>query len=67
MEDPRLATWTQLNDALRAADEDTCLMLLKREKRGRRRERWLLRIHSRLNRLRAQRERLELGQKEETG
>ena len=53
-------TWRALNDLLRGADEKTCRKLLKKEQDGRRRTRFILRIHSRLNKARADRERLEL-------
>jgi hypothetical protein len=55
-----LKTWKNLNDALRNADEQTCDKLLKLEQGGRRRQQYLLRIHSRLNKARADREREEL-------
>jgi len=58
-EDP-LATWINLNDALRQADEKTCVQLMIDEQQGRRRKMFLLRIHSRLNLVRAQRERQAL-------
>ena len=55
-----LSTWILLNDALRGADEATCQQLLKAERKGRRRKQFLKRIHSRLNKARADRERSEL-------
>lgn len=55
-----LATWPALNTVLRDADTATCETLLKAELAGRRRKRFLLRIHSRLNRMRAGAERLVL-------
>jgi hypothetical protein len=55
-----LSTWIILNDTLRGADEDVCQRLLKLERKGRRRKQFLKRIHSRLNKARADRERLEL-------
>jgi uncharacterized protein YbgA (DUF1722 family) len=61
MQDP-LGSWQALVDFVSKADEQTCLELLKREKRGRRRLTHLLRIHSRLNRVRADRERGELAE-----
>lgn len=54
-------TWRQLNDLLRGADEKECRILLRREKKGKKRIRFIARIHSRLNRVRAMRERKELG------
>jgi len=61
IEDARLQSWTTLNNALRTADEELCHLLLKREQAGRKRSRFLKRIHGRLNRVRAKREREELG------
>ncbi len=55
-------TWQELNHLLRGASEELCLKLLQEEKQGRKRERFLLRIHSRLNKLRGRREREELKQ-----
>lgn len=55
-----LSNWTALNMALRNATEQFCHALFDWEKRDKKRLRWLLRIHSRLNYLRAQRERKEL-------
>jgi hypothetical protein len=55
-----LRTWLALNDALRAADEKDCQRLLKEEKAGRGRKQFLKRIHSRLNKVRADRERKQL-------
>lgn len=53
-------TWVELNDVVRNADEDTCQKLLDLELRGKARKRFVLRIHSRINRLRADRERKAL-------
>lgn len=53
-------SWRDLNAAMTQADEAACLSLLKEEKRGKRRLQYLLRIHSRLNKVRADRERAEL-------
>ena len=52
-----LSNWTALNAWLLRATEDEAEKLLAREQEGAARERVLLRIHSRLNRLRAHRER----------
>lgn len=60
VKNPVLHTWTGLNDFLRDADEAACRKLLKEELRGRRRQMFLKRIHSRLNKVRADAERLEL-------
>lgn len=57
---PALQTWLALNDALRDADEDICQKLLKKELKGRKRKQFIKRIHSRLNKVRADRERAEL-------
>jgi len=58
--DEILATWIDLNEALTELGEDECAKLLEREKTTKRRKQILLRIHSRINKLRAARERLEL-------
>ena len=55
-----LKTWLDLNLFLLQADERACLDLLKTERAGRARCRFILRIHSRMNRMRAARERKEL-------
>lgn len=55
-----LVSWVALNNAIRDADEQTCRELLKLEQAGRKRKMFLLRIHSRLNKVRADRERVEL-------
>ena len=57
---PMLRTWPALNEALRLADEQLCQQLLKEELKGRRRKMFVKRIHSRLNKARADRERAEL-------
>ena len=56
----KLDTWRALNDKLRGADEKTCRDLLRKEQAGKKRPRFILRIHSRLNKARADRERKEL-------
>lgn len=54
-------TWVALNDLVRTADEATCAKLLKEEQRRKKpRIQYLRRIHSRLNKARADRERMEL-------
>ncbi len=60
IENPALETWIALNDKLRNADETTCKQLLEEELAGRRRQQFVKRIHSRLNKARADRERKEL-------
>jgi hypothetical protein len=55
-----LRTWVGLNEVMRTASEETCRHLLRVEKLGRRRQQFLRRIYSRLNRVRADRERAEL-------
>ena len=52
--------WVELNSALLVADEARCAELMVQEKGGPARKDFLLRIHSRLNRVRADRERYEL-------
>lgn len=59
---PELATWIDLNEALMATDDEHYLMaLLQKERSGPARKQFLRRIHSRLNKVRADRERRELG------
>lgn len=55
-----LATWTDLNAVILTADEQLCQLLMKEELKTKRRKQFLLRIHSRFNRVRADRERREL-------
>lgn len=55
-----LATWAALNAALRTMNERDAVYLLEWEKQTRRDTKVLLRIHSRLNKLRAEREREEI-------
>jgi hypothetical protein len=52
--------WKALNDQLREADEPVCRQLLEKELSGSCRQRYLLRIHSRLNYVRAHAERAAL-------
>ncbi len=52
-----LKTWNGLNAALRSCSEAYARQLLHLEQTGRRRKLFLLRIHSRLNYIRAARER----------
>ncbi len=49
-----------MNAALRDADEAVCHAMLAAEKAGKNRRSFLLRIHSRLNKVRADRERAEI-------
>jgi hypothetical protein len=56
-----IRTWVELNEIIRSADEKTCEQLLKVELDGPKRKVFALRIHSRLNRVRAARERKEIG------
>lgn len=58
---PVLLTWVALNEALSTAGEALCWRLLEEEKKGRNRPSFMKRIHSRLNKARADRERKELG------
>lgn len=55
-----LATWNNLNDVCRNATEENCALLTAAEKAGKARTAFLLRIHSRVNKIRADRERDEL-------
>lgn len=56
---PSLQSWLALNDAIRNADEAQCESLMKEEMKGRKRKQFIKRIHSRLNKVRADRERVE--------
>ena len=58
--DPCLDSWNALNDKLRTADEAICNALIAQEKASRNRRTFIKRIHSRLNKVRADRERQEL-------
>ena len=58
-----LSNWRALCKFIRTAGEEDCLSLLNFEKRGKARVGFLRRIHSRLNKLRADRERVDLGVK----
>lgn len=60
IKNPVLKTWVALNEALRGADEEYCKKLMYEEMKGRQREQFIKRIHSRLNKARADREREEL-------
>lgn len=60
IKNPALQSWLALNDKIREADEATCESLLKEELKGRKRKQFIKRIHSRLNKVRADRERREL-------
>ena len=55
-----IATWHGLNTHLLNADERLANQMLEAEKKGRKRWRMLHRIHGRINKLRAERERREL-------
>lgn len=57
---PVLQTWISLNEFLRTANEAECWKLLAEEQNGRKRSEILRRIHCRLNRVRAVRERTML-------
>lgn len=54
-------SWNELNDAVRGSDDEAALRAaLEKEMCGRRRKVYALRLHSRLNRVRAAREREEI-------
>ena len=60
-EDPRLATWTDLNVAIMDTYRESELEeLIELERSGRNRRAFLRRIQSRINRLRSARELLEV-------
>lgn len=52
-----LATWVNLNSVIITMGEEECQSLFEEEKKGKHRKMFLLRIHSRMNKLRADRER----------
>ena len=58
---PVLKTWVALNEAMLEADENYCKDLIREEIEGRNRKQFIRRIHCRLNKVRAERERQELG------
>jgi hypothetical protein len=58
---PALQSWVSLNDTvMNLTDEDELKKLLREELKGRKRKKFVERIHSRINKLRAEREREEL-------
>lgn len=57
---PELKTWVGLNEALMGGDLALAERLLAAEKKGKARKQFMLRIHSRINKLRAEGERAEL-------
>ena len=58
--DQALETWIGLNEVLKTCTEDDANKLLQAEQDGKKRRQFILRVHSRLNKLRYQRERKEL-------
>lgn len=58
---PILKTWVALNSAIMHMSEDECKALLEEELSGRARKNFVKRIHCRLNKIRAHKEREELG------
>ena len=63
---PALATWLDLVEHIMHCDETATIDLLEQEKQGRARKGFLRRIHCRLNRVRAIRERAELKPKKKS-
>ena len=57
---PQLRNWATLNQALMAGDLALAERLLEEEKKGQQRKMFLLRLHSRINKLRAENERAAL-------
>lgn len=57
---PALETWLKLQDYLMQAELGACEQLYAEELRGRKRGQFLKRIHSRINKLRAIKERAEI-------
>jgi len=62
-----IRTWVELNKVLLDADESLCRKLIELELNGRRSATFLLRIHSRLNKIRAGTEREELTKQSKRG
>lgn len=60
MEKDVLKSWRELNQFIRTATENQCNELLDKEKSTLNRRLFIRRIHSRLNKVRADRERREL-------
>lgn len=58
--DQALETWIGLNEVLKTCTEDEAQELMTAEQGGKARPQFVKRIHSRLNKLRYQRERKEL-------
>lgn len=58
-----LISWVTLNRFVKDATEEECEQLLEMELGGRARRLFVNRIHSRLNKVRAERERRELGER----
>lgn len=54
---PELASWIDLNAALMDGDLQLAERLLKEERANKKRKQFMLRIHSRINKLRAEAER----------
>jgi hypothetical protein len=55
-----LQSWSSLNGFVREANEEQCQIIIKEELATKRRRQFILRAHSRLNKVRADRERQEL-------
>lgn len=55
-----LSSWVAMNEALKTLPEKDCWKLLEQEKKNQQRAQFMLRIHGRANKLRAERERREL-------
>lgn len=55
-----LSTWLLLNDVIKHADEQLCKQLMEDEQADKKRPTFIARIHSRMNKVRADRERAEL-------
>ena len=60
---PALKTWIDLNEYIMTVGEEECQKLLVEEQNGRARKQFIRRIHCRLNKVRAARERAELLEK----
>lgn len=57
---PALVSWVALNDAIMSGDLALAQALLKEEKANKKRKQFMMRLHSRINKLRADEERAQL-------
>jgi hypothetical protein len=55
-----LSSWVDLNNFIRSCDQQAAEKLLAEELAGKKRKQFALRIHSRINKVRADKERIEI-------